>query len=63
MLIGYWHFSFTVADIERSVAFYTNVIGMELVHTQEQHNEYIGRNWSPMRAHIGGRATYKLDRS
>lgn len=43
MLIGYWHFSFTVKDIDRSVAFYTNVIGMKLVHTQEQHNEYTAK--------------------
>jgi catechol 2,3-dioxygenase-like lactoylglutathione lyase family enzyme len=40
MLLTYWHFSFTVADIERSVDFYTRVLGMELVHTQEQNNEY-----------------------
>jgi lactoylglutathione lyase len=40
MLIAYWHFSFTVADIERSVDFYTRVIGMTLVHRQEQANEY-----------------------
>ena len=40
MLLTYWHFSFTVADIQRSIDFYTNVLGMELVHTQEQANEY-----------------------
>ena len=40
MLIAYWHFSFTVKDIDRSVEFYTNVIGMKLVHSQVQHNEY-----------------------
>jgi len=40
MLLTYWHFSFTVADIERSIDFYTRVLGMELVHTQEQNNEY-----------------------
>jgi lactoylglutathione lyase len=43
MLIAYWHFSFTVKDIERSVDFYTNVIGMKLVHSQEQHNEYTAK--------------------
>ncbi len=43
MLIAYWHFSFTVKDIERSVAFYTDVIGMKLVHTQTQHNEYTAK--------------------
>jgi len=35
-----WHFSFTVADLDRSVAFYRDVLGMELVHTQEQDNAY-----------------------
>lgn len=43
MLVSYWHFSFTVADIDRSVEFYTKVIGMQLVHTQTQHNEYTAR--------------------
>jgi catechol 2,3-dioxygenase-like lactoylglutathione lyase family enzyme len=40
MLLTYWHFSFTVSNIERSIDFYTRVLGMELVHTQEQANEY-----------------------
>jgi len=40
MLISYWHFSFTVADLERSIEFYTNIIGMKLIHRQEQTNEY-----------------------
>jgi lactoylglutathione lyase len=40
MLIDTWHFSFTVADIERSVEFYRDVLGMELVHRQEQSNAY-----------------------
>jgi lactoylglutathione lyase len=43
MLISYWHFSFTVSNLERSIQFYTEIIGMELVHTQEQHNEYTAR--------------------
>ncbi len=43
MLIAYWHFSFTVKDIDRSVDFYTNVIGMKLVHSQTQHNEYTAK--------------------
>jgi catechol 2,3-dioxygenase-like lactoylglutathione lyase family enzyme len=34
------HFSFTVSDIERSVAWYTGVLGLELVHRQRQDNEY-----------------------
>ena len=40
MLIDTWHFSFTVADIDRSVKFYRDVLGMELVHEQEQSNPY-----------------------
>lgn len=43
MLNGVWHFSFTVADLDRSVAFYVDQLGFELVHTQEQHNEYTSR--------------------
>jgi len=52
MLIAYWHFSFTVSDIERSVDFYTRVIGMELVHRQEQHNEYTARLVAFENAHL-----------
>jgi catechol 2,3-dioxygenase-like lactoylglutathione lyase family enzyme len=40
MLIDTWHFSFTVSDIEQSIRFYRDVLGMELVHTQEQANAY-----------------------
>jgi len=42
-LHGVWHFSFTVADLDRSVAFYRDLLGFELVHTQEQDNEYTRR--------------------
>lgn len=37
---GVWHFSFTVADIDRSVTFYTEVLGLDLVHRQDQDNDY-----------------------
>jgi catechol 2,3-dioxygenase-like lactoylglutathione lyase family enzyme len=40
---GVWHFSFTVADIDRSVAFYRDLLGFELVHQQEQNNDYTRR--------------------
>ena len=40
MLHGVWHFSFTVSDLDRSVAFYTERLGFELIHTQEQSNAY-----------------------
>jgi catechol 2,3-dioxygenase-like lactoylglutathione lyase family enzyme len=35
-----FHFSFTVSDIERSIDWYTRVLGLELVHRQRQDNEY-----------------------
>ncbi|RNL77608.1 VOC family protein [Nocardioides marmorisolisilvae] len=35
-----WHFSFTVSDMDRSVDFYSRVLGLELVHRQEQSNAY-----------------------
>lgn len=43
MFIGIGHFSFTVSDMEQSVAFYRDVLGLELVHRQEQDNEYTRR--------------------
>ena len=42
-LAGVWHFSFTVSDLDRSVAFYRDLLGLELVHTQEQDNAYTRR--------------------
>jgi lactoylglutathione lyase len=43
MILGTWHFSFHVYDIDASVAFYRDVLGLELVHQQEQSNEYTSR--------------------
>jgi catechol 2,3-dioxygenase-like lactoylglutathione lyase family enzyme len=40
---GVWHFSFTVADLDRSIAFYRDLLGFQLVHVQEQDNEYTRR--------------------
>lgn len=40
MILGIWHTSFTVADLERSIRFYRDDLGLELVHVQEQSNEY-----------------------
>lgn len=37
---GVWHFSFTVEDLDRSVDFYTRLLGLELIHRQEQSNDY-----------------------
>lgn len=40
---GVWHFSFTVSDIERSIAFYRDVLGFELILRQVQQNAYTSR--------------------
>lgn len=40
MILDTFHFSFTVADLDRSVSWYTNTLGMELVHRQTQDNDY-----------------------
>jgi catechol 2,3-dioxygenase-like lactoylglutathione lyase family enzyme len=40
MLHGVFHFSFTVSDIEASVSWYRDVLGVEVVHRQRQDNEY-----------------------
>jgi catechol 2,3-dioxygenase-like lactoylglutathione lyase family enzyme len=40
---GLWHFSFTVSDIENSIAFYRDVLGLELVHRQRSDNAYTRR--------------------
>jgi catechol 2,3-dioxygenase-like lactoylglutathione lyase family enzyme len=42
-LVGVWHFSFTVSDLDRSIAFYRDLLGLQLVHTQEQDNAYTRR--------------------
>jgi catechol 2,3-dioxygenase-like lactoylglutathione lyase family enzyme len=34
------HFAFTVSDLERSVAWYTDVLGLEVVHRQRQEPSY-----------------------
>jgi catechol 2,3-dioxygenase-like lactoylglutathione lyase family enzyme len=40
MIADVLHFSFTVSDIERSVDWYTEILGLELVHRQRQENTY-----------------------
>lgn len=40
MMIGVFHFSFTVSDIEKSVIWYRDILGLELVNRQRQENEY-----------------------
>lgn len=52
MLYGVWHFSFTVADIERSIAFYRDLLGFTLIHTQAQANPYTSRLVGYPEAHL-----------
>ena len=52
MLRACWHFSFTVSDLERSIAFYRDLLGMRLVHRQEQANEYTARLVGYENAHL-----------
>ncbi len=40
---GFWHVSFTVRNLEASVAWYTDVLGLIYVRGQEQANEYTAR--------------------
>ncbi len=43
MIRGLWHVSFTVSNLECSVAWYTKVLGLEYVRGQVQDNEYSRR--------------------
>lgn len=43
MIREVWHFSFTVRDMSRSLAFYRDLLGMEVVAEQEQANAYTRR--------------------
>ena len=43
MIRGAWHVSFTVRDLDRSVAWYVDVLGLEYVRGQEQVNAYTRR--------------------
>ncbi|HTX01042.1 MAG TPA: VOC family protein [Acidimicrobiales bacterium] len=42
-MLGVWHFSFTVSDLDQAVDFYTGLLGFECIHRQEQDNEYTRR--------------------
>ena len=52
MIQGIWHVSFTVSDVDASVKWYTEVLGLEYVRGQVQHNEYTGRLVAFPEAHL-----------
>lgn len=43
MIQGFWHVSFTVRDLDASVKWYTEVLRLEYVRGQVQHNEYTSK--------------------
>jgi len=43
MIQGFWHVAFTVRDLESSVKWYTEALGLEYVRGQVQENEYTSR--------------------
>ena len=43
MMYGFWHVSFTVSNLEASVKWYTEVLGLEFVRDQVQKNEYTSK--------------------
>lgn len=49
---GLWHVSFTVSNLERSILFYRDLLGLELTHTQEQANPYTRRLVGYTDAHL-----------
>lgn len=52
MIRGFWHVSFTVRDLDASVKWYTEVLGLEFVRGQVQHNEYTGKLVGYPEAHL-----------
>jgi catechol 2,3-dioxygenase-like lactoylglutathione lyase family enzyme len=46
------HTGFTVSDIDRSVAFYTDVLGLELIARQEKQGGYLGAIVGYADAHV-----------
>lgn len=52
MIKGLFHVSFTVKDIDASIKWYTEVLGLEYFRSQEQHNEYTGKLVGYPNAHL-----------
>lgn len=42
-MLGVWHFSFTVSDLDGAVDFYTRLLGFQHIYSQQQSNEYTRR--------------------
>jgi len=51
-MLGVWHFSFTVSDIDGAVDFYTRLLGFQCIHRQDQRNEYTSRLVGYRDAHL-----------
>jgi lactoylglutathione lyase len=49
---GFFHVSFTVSNLEAAVKWYTEVLGLEYVRGQEQHNEYTAKLVGFPEAHL-----------
>ena len=52
MIQGFWHVSFTVSNIDASVKWYTEVLGLEFVRAQVQKNEYTDKLVGYKDAHL-----------
>lgn len=52
MLVSCFHFSFTVSDLERSVEFYRDVLGMKLVHRMVHDQPYTSKQVAFPEAHL-----------
>lgn len=52
MIKGIFHVSFTVKDIDASIMWYTEVLGLEYFRSQEQQNEYTGKLVGYPNAHL-----------
>lgn len=52
MIQGFFHVSFTVSNLEASVKWYTEVLGLQFVRGQEQHNEYTSKLVGYSDAHL-----------
>ena len=52
MIEGFWHVSFTVSNIEAAIKWYTEVLGLIYVRSQEQANEYTEKLVAFPKAHL-----------